>query len=161
MIRIGIVGVSKKSIPDSCEDLLYINIRDLILKFDPTSVEVISGQSPDDGVDKYVESIAYAHGYKFKPFPADNLHHHWDGKSNHCPDPAHCYGYMARNWDIANYVNRLFCFSVVNPHLRQCYHCQRYTGHVQNHVVNGGCWTMWKAREMQKPGYLIIYNPAI
>ncbi len=107
----------------------------MILKdYDPLSTTIVSGGAK--GVDSTAQEIALLQRFAVKPIFPIGI----GTKAN-----------LARNLEIANECDELFCISIP-VHDKKCYHHKP----PQEHQKTAGCWTMNKALEMNKPCRLLV-----
>ena len=129
MTKIAIVGTSQVLL-EAKEKEVRMMIADLIISKD---VELVSGGAA--GIDSMAEQIADACGIKKKIFTPTHGRH-WECSPG-------CYGFKARNLDIAKYCDRGYVF--VKKSSEYCYHCN-----VNTHLTSGGCWTGKHMKELGK-----------
>lgn len=99
------------------------------------NVLIVSGESPNKGVDWVAKGSAKFLGVDFLPVPPDGLG--WDF-------------YKRRNIKLANIIDHCYCVSVESP--QWCKHCK-----CEGHTENGGCWTIkYAAKELNKRVSLIV-----
>ncbi len=130
-MNIAIVGAS---VPDN-EELIKSEIRKILN--DEDNPILISGGAK--GVDTIASKMAEELGVKSIIFLPQVMQ--WD--------PPNEIGYKARNIQIAEYCDKLYCFPA-RLRDRRCYHCDA------DHQVSGGCWTMWYARKKGKETKIIL-----
>lgn len=147
MMKVGFVGASAgKLTPAQSEEIagdiaLFILIHS---KWHEEKIIVVSGGSPKGGTDSFAETIAERYNMPTEIFRPHKDHEHWQ-----CDDSL-CYGYKARNIDIARSVDILYAFASKHD-TTYCYHCK-----LDAHIPSGGCFTLKKARELGKDAHLIL-----
>lgn len=93
---------------------------------------VISGGAK--GIDTLAAQVAYGLGIPCTVYSPP--HQNWEG-------------FKERNILIAMTCDELICITTKTKN-EKCYHCQ------QDHQRTGGCWTMKKAKELNKPTRLFV-----
>ena len=117
------------------EDIKAVTeIQKILQNYNPASDTIISGESPEGGVDIFTRVAALEMGFKFKGYPPNSQHKHW------LCDGPNCYGYKNRNLDMAKDCTELYCIAYSR----------------EQHVSwNGGMWTMQEAKKLGKLTHLI------
>lgn len=139
-MRIGIVGSEAIKFTPDTEKVARQHIAHLL---GPGDV-VISGGCHLGGIDAWAAEIGRLLGLEVIEYLP--VQHQWNG------------GYKERNLKIAQDSDRVVCITVkvLPPNYRgmrfaRCYHCQ-----TDQHVKSGGCWTVKQARQLGKPGEVIV-----
>lgn len=142
-MKVGVVGAEASKFTELGE----LRARKVIRKLLREGDVVISGGCHLGGIDQWAVEEAEALGLEtieYKPKIK-----RWSG------------GYRERNLKIAHTSEYLICI-VVNKLPKGyngrvfdlCYHCK-----TKDHIKSGGCWTMWKAKELGKEILLVmVYN---
>jgi hypothetical protein len=138
-MRLAIVGVDGSHLSERIEREIRKEIAYNLQVLKPSVV--ISGKSPLGGVDVIAIEIAKGLGITTQEVPPRHLH--WS-----CGEM--CYGFKRRNLDIAYVCDALLCISFQTDKAF-CYHCGK-----PGHMLNGGCWTMKKAKELDKRAELVV-----
>lgn len=133
-MKVAIVGTTA----NLTEDELRVMKQEitLVLKKYPLDTIIISGGAK--GVDSIALEIAKYIGFKTQEYK---------------PEKEQWEYYKKRNLQIANDCDELYCFSVDTRKVK-CYH------HTppQNHEKTAGCWTLEKAKQMNKLCTLIVLS---
>lgn len=137
--HIGIVGHEEAKFTPSAKAVAQEYIRNLILS---RPCVVVSGHCHLGGIDIWAEETARDLGMEAKIFPPKNQ--------------AWATGYRPRNLLIAWHSHRIVSIVVTQlpkdyqgRKFTYCYHCG-----TDSHVKSGGCWTVKKAREQGKEGWI-------
>lgn len=131
--KVAIVGTS--IMLSESEERNIIEIVSNIIKSSPRDATIISGGSL--GVDSIAIEVAEMLAYKtevYKPETND-----WEG-------------YKERNLWLARDCDELHCISVP-VHKQPCYH---HSGIPAPHEKTAGCWTLNKAKELDKKCELLV-----
>jgi hypothetical protein len=141
MTYIGIVGAEGTKFSPQGEAAAKALIRRLLA---PDRTILVSGHCPKGGVDIWAEEIAKELGRKTRIHPPKV--NNWNQ------------GYKPRNMKIANDSEILHNITVANYpegwtrfRFTWCYHCR-----VTTHVPSGGCWTMKRVADLDRPTHLHI-----
>lgn len=146
-VKIGIVGstANKFDIATMSTALRTIaNIIEHALQHS-NDIIIVSGGSPNGGIDEWAEKIAHSYNLETKIYkPTRNT---WEGNG----------GFKARNIAIANTATEVHCIvpqkypeSYRGRKEIECYHCIKH-GHNAQHIKSAGCWTGWYAASLNKP----------
>lgn len=134
-MKLAIVGTSVDLSEN--EDRAIREKITLILKdYAPLETTIISGGAK--GVDSIAQEMALVLGFAVKPILPLGIG--W--KFN-----------KARNIEIAEECDKLICITVP-VHTEKCYHHAK----LEDHQKTAGCYTLKKAKEMNKPCELIIIS---
>ena len=136
---IGIVGSEAAKFTPDTEATARQIIRDLL---SPPDAVLCSGHCHLGGIDIYAEEEADRLGRQKLIYPPTVLN--W------------AQGYKPRNIQIARASDIVYCLtlrelppSYNGMRFEGCYHC----GDARPpHVKSGGCWTVWQAMKLGKPG---------
>lgn len=132
-MKVAIVGTSHNMTENEERDVRQFCAM-ILQDFDPTQTTVVTGGAK--GVDSIAGNVALLNRFAYKPiFPMG-----FGTKAN-----------LARNMEIANECDKLFCISIP-VHEKKCYHHDP----PQEHEKTAGCWTMKKALELNKPCRLLV-----
>ena len=132
-MKLAIVGTSHAMTENEERDVRQF-VAMILKDFDPQTTTIVSGGAK--GVDNTAQEIALLQGFAVKPiFPMG-----FGTKAN-----------LARNVEIANECDQLFCISIP-VHDKECYHHKP----PQDHQKTAGCYTMNKALELNKPCRLLV-----
>lgn len=154
-LRVGIVGSGEDKFTEigkkTAKNMIAWTLYDITTNwYCVNPVTVVSGHSIKGGVDIWAEEIADA-GKLNKLIFAPKVET-WD-------TPKGCYGYKARNLDIAKsdvvyvVVANKYPRGYYGQRFNECYHCHR-----TDHVKSGGCWTGKKAVEFGNKAYWIVVD---
>ncbi len=132
-MNIAIVGTSHAMTENEERDVKQF-CATILKDFDPTQTTIVTGGAK--GVDTIAGNVALLNHFAYKPiFPIG-----FGTKAN-----------LARNLEIANECDKLFCISIP-VHEKKCYHHDP----PQEHEKTAGCYTMNKALELNKPCRLLV-----
>ena len=137
MYKVAFVGASEIFTDDEERDVRQFCER--TIKTFPSNVVIISGGA--EGVDKIAIEIAKKLGYETQVYSPKKKK--WE--------PPTKDGYKARNTQIANECNELFCIALPY-HNMKCYHHKK----PENHQKTAGCFTLNIAKTQNKPVELIV-----
>lgn len=133
-MKLAIVGTTANLTED--EQRVMKQEITIVLKKYPSDTIIISGGAK--GVDTFALEIAKDMGFKTLEYK---------------PEKEIWEFYKKRNLQIANDCDELYCFSVsVSQEKYYCYHHNP----PQKHKKTAGCWTLKKAKQMNKICTLII-----
>src|SRR3990172_10700393 len=132
MYKVAFVGASEIFTDDEERDVRQFCER--TIKTFPSNVVIISGGA--EGVDKIAIEIAKKLGYETQVYSPKKKK--WE--------PPTKDGYKARNTQIANECNELFCIAAPYHHVK-CYHHEK----PQDHEKTAGCFTLNLAQIQNKP----------
>ena len=142
-MKVGIVGSEAIKFTPATEAKARAVIRELLVQ--PGVTHVVSGGCHLGGIDIWAEEEAEAL---------------WLDAIVHKPKSLTWKHYAARNLAIARDSDEVHCITIARlPATYKgmtfplCYHCG-----VKSHVKSGGCWTMMKARKMNKLGKLWVID---
>ena len=133
-MKLAIVGTTL-NLNDEEQRVLRQEIT-IVLKKYPTDTLIISGAAK--GVDSIAIEIAKNIGFKTREYK---------------PEKEKWEFFKKRNLQLAKDCDELYCFSVGVKHLK-CYHHDS----LQNHEKTAGCWTLEKAKQLDKPCTLIVLS---
>jgi hypothetical protein len=145
---LGIVGSEAAKFTPRTEQLARIQIRALIAQqlYGGQSVTVCSGRCHLGGIDIWAVEEARAMRCPVIEHPPKRLN--WSE------------GYKPRNMKIAETSDQVVCItlrtlpdSYKGMRFTSCYHCSS-----NEHVKSGGCWTVKYARNLGKPGTIIVID---
>ena len=139
-MKIGIVGCDAYKLGSFVPEAEKAIINILMSHDHPV---LVSGHSPKGGIDIIAEEVA-----KDMDIEVDIKipnHDHWDCANGNSEE---CYGYKARNEDIAGDSDVLYNITV--PSIERC------KIHNQPHKYTGGCWVEREARNKYKKSTRII-----
>ncbi len=141
-MKVAIVGTT--AILSEDEQLVMKREIALVLKKYSLDTIIISGGAK--GVDTFALEIAKYMGFKTQEYkPEINEWIPSNGKIGH----------KKRNLQIANDCDELYCFSVgVSQKKYYCYHHKP----PQKHKKTAGCWTLDKAKQMNKTCLLVVLS---
>lgn len=136
---VGIVGCEAAKFTPQTEKRARASIRELIRN----AKLVVSGACHLGGVDIWAIEEAKKLGIPTKEF---------------APEKKHWEGYKARNIQIAEASDKVYCITVrklpktyKGMRFPLCYHCG-----TTNHIKSGGCWTVKYAKKIGKRGMIIV-----
>ena len=132
-MKLAIVGTSIDLSENEDRDIRQ-TIALILKDYDPLETTIVSGGAK--GVDTIAHEIALPLGFAVKPILPVGIGWNFN---------------KARNIEIAEECDELICISVP-VHTEKCYH------HVepQNHEKTAGCWTLRKAKELDKYCRLLV-----
>lgn len=145
-MRIGIVGSEAKKFTQLMELSARQKIQDIIngVLIYGEDVTVVSGACHLGGIDIWAKEEAHNLGVGFKDYPPKTK--------------GWAFGYRPRNIKIAEDSDVVYCITVKElppgydgMEFPLCYHCG-----TKDHVKSGGCWTVKYARNLGKPGEIIV-----
>jgi hypothetical protein len=143
-VRLAIVGSEAAKFTPETEAIARLRIRQMCDRWHVTEID--SGDCHLGGIDRWAAEEATVRGIALREFPA--AVHRWSGPG----------GYQERNLLIAHRCTHAVCItlarlpeSYTGMRFKLCYHCG-----TDEHVKSGGCWTVKKARELGKPGRIIV-----
>lgn len=131
-IRLGVVGPEGRKFTPSTEQAAKDAIGELYFEYNPSVI--VSGRCPKGGIDIWAEELAKEYQIRTNIFPP--VVHQWGGKG----------GYRERNLLIAENSDLVVVVAsekLPSNNHSYCYHCK---GRNPDHVLNGGCWTAWRAK---------------
>lgn len=131
-MKVAIVGTTANLNED--EQLVMKQEITLVLKKYPTDTIIISGGAK--GVDTIALEIAKDMGFKIQEY-LPKIHRKKE--------------YLERNLEIAKECDELYCFSIGVKKIK-CYHHNP----PQKHEKTAGCWTLMKAKQMNKICTLVV-----
>ncbi len=131
MKRIAIVGCSKTYTEFEETDIRKLCVTIIESEKCLDDVTIISGGA--SGVDSIAVEVAKGLGVK-------------TNDKDYLPESYDEEGYLARNVKIAESCDMLYCIST-SVHRRKCYH---HGDVLQDHEKTAGCWTLNKAKELNK-----------
>lgn len=136
-MNVAIVGTSHKMTENEERDVRQ-TISHILNDFDPATTTIVTGGAV--GVDTLAQEIALMKFFAVRPEIPMGIG--WDANK-------------ARNIEIANQCEKLFCITI--PYYKdcgreQCYHHKP----LGDHQKTAGCWTMNKALGMLKPCKLFV-----
>ncbi len=135
-MKVAIVGTTT-NLTENEEQVMRQEIT-IVLKKYPTDTIIISGGAK--GVDTIALEIAKEIGFTTK-------------EKEYKPEKENWEFYKKRNLKIANDCDELYCFSVgVSQEKFYCYHHNT----PQKHKKTAGCWTLEKAKQMNKLCTLVV-----
>jgi len=136
MLKVAIVGISASL--SEYEQLVMKKEITIVLKKYPSGTIIISGGAK--GVDTISLEIASQMGFKTQEYK---------------PEKENWEFYKKRNLQIAKDCDELYCFSVsVTQEKFYCYHHNPS----QKHKKTAGCWTLEKAKQMNKICTLVVLS---
>jgi len=140
MYKVAFVGASKIFTENEERDVRQFCTS--TIKTFPSNVVIISGGA--EGVDKIAIEVAKNLGYETQVYSPKEKK--WE--------PPTKDGYKARNIQIANECNELFCIAL--PYrLSKCYH-HRDTEKIREHEKTAGCFTLNLAQIQNKPVKFLV-----
>ena len=138
MNKVAIVGTSEFHTREEENDIRD-SITIILKKYSALNTKVISGGA--EGVDSIAINVAKMHGFDTEVYSPKIKK--WEPQTKD--------GYKARNTQIANECNELFCIALPY-HNMKCYHHKK----PENHQKTAGCFTLNIAKTQNKPVELIV-----
>lgn len=136
-MKIAIVGTSHDMTENEERDVRQF-VSMILKDYDPMTTTIITGGAK--GVDSIASEIAHLQRFAVKPiFPIG-----FGEKAN-----------LARNMEIANECEQLFCITIPyykDSDRKKCYHHKP----LGDHQKTAGCYTLDKAKNQNKPVKLIV-----
>lgn len=135
-MKVAMVGTT--AILTENEEQVMRQEIELVLKKYPTNTIIISGGAK--GVDALAIEIAEDMGFQTQT-------------EQYKPEKEEWKYYKKRNLQLANDCDELYCFSVSVRKVK-CYHHNP----PQKHEKTAGCWTLDKAKQMNKTCVLVVLS---
>jgi hypothetical protein len=148
-MKLAIIGHAERKFTPKTKQEAFMVITHVIEKYSPSVI--ISGRSPEGGIDIWAEETADQLKIPKLIFPPEI--HQWDGYT------VGKIGYKQRNIQIADTADMVAVLVVqtLPPgykgepwNRRPCFHCEKHKDRPERHVKSGACWTAWEARALGK-----------
>lgn len=136
---LAIVGASGSKLNELQKRTAVQLVAGILDNYDPRYWVFTSGRSPEGGIDIFAEVEADRRGFENRVCPPAEEHNHWQ-----CKD-ADCYGYKARNLDVAHKADAMYSIVTSTHFLNLCKHCK-----IRGHDSSGACFTARYARRIGK-----------